>query len=123
LVIQKKVFKKSKFVFILIVHLNWSKQITEALSNGGMKMVEKFVKILAIATVVLMLTSSLALAGNVDGEITSVEGGVYTVKGADGKEYQIKQELAKDLDLKTGDMVEVYIEEAQPVKVKKKEKK
>jgi hypothetical protein len=85
-------------------------------------MVEKFTKVLAIAVVVLMVASSLALAGSVTGEVTTIEEGVYTIKGADGKEYQIKQELVKDLDLKTGDMVEIYIEEVRPVKVKKTEK-
>jgi hypothetical protein len=147
-----------------------------------MKMIKKFAKVLTITAAVLMVASSLALAGSMNGEIiaiegeiftvkgvdgteyqikkeliagkdlktgdavaieikeqkpvgakkyhdsvhaeiTTVEGGVYTVKGADGKEIQIKQELVKHLDLKTGDMVEVYMEKAEPAHVKKKAKK
>jgi hypothetical protein len=90
----------------------------------GMQMVEKFAKVLAIAVVVLMMASSLALAGDkVDAEVIKIEEGVYTVKGADGKEIEIKEELVKELDLKTGEMVVVYTEEAGPVKVERKEKK
>ena len=61
----------------------------------------------------------LSSANMVSAEVVKTEGGVYTVKGKDGKEIQIKQELVERFNPKTGEMVDVYMEGAAPVHVKK----
>jgi hypothetical protein len=61
----------------------------------------------------------LSSANMVPAEVVKTEGGVYTVKGKDGKEIQIKQELVQRFNPKTGEMVDVYMEGASPVHVKK----
>jgi hypothetical protein len=44
----------------------------------------------------------------------------FTIKGADGKTYEVEAESVVAEDLKTGDVVEYDIVEAKPVGVKKK---
>jgi cold shock CspA family protein len=50
------------------------------------------------------------------------EADVFTIKGSDGKTYQVEAASVVAEDLKTGDMVEYDIVEAKPVKVQKKAK-
>ena len=85
-------------------------------------MLKKTLKMLMVALVVLSLAAPLALAEPVKGEVVAAEGGTYTVTDYNGKEYKITEDLAVGLDLQTGDMVEMEMQEAQPVKVKKAEK-
>jgi hypothetical protein len=61
----------------------------------------------------------LSSANMVSAEVVKTEGGVYTVKGKDGKEIQIKQELVQHFNPKTGETVDVYMEGASAVHVKK----
>lgn len=84
----------------------------------------KLMKTLTCALAVLFVVSTLALAGGAkaSGTITAVTKEVVTVKGADGKEYKIQAEKVVQENLKTGDIVEYEIIEAQPVNVKKKAK-
>ncbi len=86
-------------------------------------MLRKIVKMLMIALVVISLAAPLAFAEPVQGEVIGVEGGTYTVKDYNGKEYQITEDLAAGLNLQTGDLVEVELQEAQPASIKKVEKK
>lgn len=85
-------------------------------------MLKNIVKILMIALVVLSLAAPMAFADPVKGEVIAVEGGTYTVKDYNGKEYKITEDLAAGLSLQTGDVVEMELQEAQPVSVKKAEK-
>ncbi|MGA7877724.1 MAG: hypothetical protein WCA08_18840 [Desulfoferrobacter sp.] len=85
-------------------------------------MLKKIVKVLMVALVVLSLAAPVAFADPVKGEVVAVEGGTYTVKDYNGKEYKITEDLAAGLNLQTGDLVEMELQEAQPVKVKKAEK-
>jgi len=85
-------------------------------------MLKKTVKMLMIALVVLSLAAPMAFADPVKGEVIAVEGGSYTVKDYNGKEYKITEDLAAGLNLQTGDLVEMELQEAQPVNVKKAEK-
>jgi hypothetical protein len=64
----------------------------------------------------------LQLADSVPAELVETEGGVYTVKTKDGKEIQIKQELVEHFNPRTGEVVEVYMEEGEPVYVKNSKK-
>lgn len=84
-------------------------------------MLRKVFKVLLVALFVFSLAVPVVCAEPVKGEVIGVEGGTYTVKDHDGKEYQITEDLAVGLDLQTGDMVEMELQEAQPVKVKKAE--
>ena len=85
-------------------------------------MLKKIVKMLMIALVVLSLAAPMAFAEPLKGEVVAVEGGSYTVKDYNGKEYKITEDLAAGLNLQTGDLVEMELQEAQPVTVKKAEK-
>jgi len=81
-------------------------------------------KILTCALAVLFVTSTLALAQGMkaSGTITAVEKEVVTVKGADGKTWQIEATKVVQENLKTGDIVEYEIIEGKPINVKKKAK-
>lgn len=80
-------------------------------------------KVLTAALIVLVLAAPAFCAEPVKGEVVAIEGGTYTVKDYDGKVYKITEELAVGLNLQTGDVVEIELEQAQPAKVKKVEKK
>lgn len=80
-------------------------------------------KVLMAALIVLALAAPAFCAEPVKGEVVAIDGGTYTVKDYNGKVYKITQELAVGLNLQTGDLVEVELEQAQPAKVKKLEKK
>jgi hypothetical protein len=84
----------------------------------------KLMKILTCALAVLFVTSTLALAQamKASGTITVVQKEFVTVKGADGKTWQIAAEKVVQENLKTGDIVEYEIIEGKPVNVKKKAK-
>jgi len=84
---------------------------------------KKAIRVLMVALIVLSLAAPAVFAESAKGEIIAVEGGTYTVKDYNGKEYKITQELVMGLNLQTGDLVEVELEQAKPVKVKKVEKK
>jgi len=86
-------------------------------------MLKKMIKVLMIALVVLTLAAPLAFAEPVKGEVIAVEGGTYTVKDYNGKEYKLTEDLVTGLNLQTGDVVQMELDEAKPVKVKKAEKK
>jgi hypothetical protein len=83
---------------------------------------KRSVGVLLVTLMVLFLSAPFALAEEQTGTIIIIDEqqGVYTVKGDDGKEYQITQELVVGMDLQTGDTVIMEIEEATPVKVRKK---
>jgi predicted outer membrane protein len=85
-------------------------------------MYHKFMKTLAWALAVLVLTSTLALAGGqkMTGTIVAVATEVVTVKGADGNTYQIEAARVIAENLKTGDVVEYDIVEGKVVNLKKK---
>ena len=80
-------------------------------------------KVLMAVLIVLALAAPAFCAEPVKGEVIAIEGGTYTVKDYNGKEYKITNDLAMGLNLQTGDLVEVELQEAQPAKVKKVEKK
>ena len=83
----------------------------------------KLMKILTCALAVLFVTSTLALAqGKASGTITAMEKEVVTVKGADGKTWQIEAARVVQENLKTGDIVEYEIVEGKLLNVKKKAK-
>jgi len=85
-------------------------------------MLKNVLKVFLAALFVFSLAVPAVCAEPVKGEVILIEGGTYIVKDRDGKEYKITQELAVGLDLETGDMVEIELEQAQPVKVKEVEK-
>ena len=84
----------------------------------------KLMKILTCALAVLFVASTFALAQamKASGTITVVQKEFVTVKGADGKTWQIAAEKVVQENLKTGDIVEYEIIEGKPVNVKKKAK-
>jgi len=86
-------------------------------------MLKKVLKILMVAVVALSLAAPVALAEPIKGEVIAIEGGTYTVKDYDGKEYQITEELVTGLDLETGDIVQFDLQEAKPANVKEVPKK
>ena len=86
-------------------------------------------RVLALGTIalaVLLLASPAIYAGGAKsgGTIVAVdeETDVYTIKGDDGKTYEVTDVSVVAEDLKTGDMVEYDLIEAKPVNVKKKSK-
>ena len=83
-----------------------------------------FVRIGSICAAVLaglLLASTVSLAGeNTSGTIIAVAEDVVTLRGDDGKEYEIAVADVVSENLKTGDMVEYEIAEGAPVNVKKK---
>ncbi|MDY0042332.1 MAG: hypothetical protein RBS57_18640 [Desulforhabdus sp.] len=81
-------------------------------------MLKLVLRILLVALVALTLAAPVAFAEPIQGEVVVIEGGTYTVKDRDGKEYQITQELVTGLDLETGDIVQFELEEAKPVNIK-----
>lgn len=85
-------------------------------------MLKKILKVLMVALIALSLAAPVALAEPIKGEVVAVEGGTYTVKDYDGKEYQITEDLATGLDLQTGDVVQFELQEAKPANVQKVEK-
>lgn len=85
-------------------------------------MVKKILKVLMVALIALSLAAPIALAEPIKGEVVVVEGGTYTVKDYDGKEYKITEDLATGLNLQTGDVVQFELQEAKPANVKKVEK-
>ena len=82
----------------------------------------KFTKALALALAVLFVTSTLALAGapKMTGTVVAVEKDVVSIKGADGKTYQIEAVTVVAEKLKTGDMVEYDFVEGKVQNAKKK---
>ena len=84
----------------------------------------KLMKILTCALAVVFVVTTLALAQGMkaSGTITVVQKEFVTVKGADGKTWQIAAEKVVQENLKTGDIVEYEIIEGKPVNVKKKAK-
>ena len=84
----------------------------------------KLMKTLTCALAVLFVASTLALAQGMkaSGTVTVVEKEVVTVKGADGKTWQIAAEKVVQENLKTGDIVEYEVIEGKPLNVKKKAK-
>jgi len=81
----------------------------------------RIVSICAVALAGLLLASTVSLAGeHTSGTIIAVAEDVVTIKGNDGKEYEIAVADVVAEDLKTGDMVEYEIAEGAPVNVKKK---
>jgi hypothetical protein len=85
-------------------------------------MYRKFMKTLACALAVLFLTSTLALAAGqkMSGTVVGVEKDVVSIKGADGKTYQIEAVKVVAENLKTGDMVEYELVEGKVQNAKKK---
>lgn len=81
-------------------------------------MLKNVLKVFLIALFVFSLAVPVVCAEPVKGEVVLFEGGTYTVKDRDGKEYKITEDLAVGLDLETGDLVEIELEDAKPVKVK-----
>jgi hypothetical protein len=81
-------------------------------------------KTVSCALAILFVTSTLALAGDQknSGVIVAVAKEVLTIKGADGKTYQIEAVRVIAEDLKTGDIVEYDIVEGKVVNLKKKKK-
>jgi hypothetical protein len=81
--------------------------------------------IAAALTIVLFISSALALAqpaqpAKPTGTVVAVETAVVKIKGADGKTYEVKMADVIEKNLKTGDMVEYEVIEGRPVKVAKK---
>ncbi len=86
-------------------------------------MFKNVMRFLMIALVVISLAAPIAFAeGPIKGEVIAAEGGTYTVKDYDGKEYQITEDLATGLNLQTGDVVQFELQEAKPANVQKLEK-
>ncbi len=75
---------------------------------------------------IVLAVSPLAFADDPkasdSGTVVVVVEEVATIKGTDGKTYQIKVADIMAEDLKTGDIVEYEIVEGKPVKAKKKAK-
>ncbi len=83
----------------------------------------KFTKALALALAVLFVTSTLALAASqkMTGTVVAVEKEVVSIKGADGKTYQIEALKVVAENLKTGDTVEYELVEGKVQNAKKKQ--
>ncbi|MCK8602882.1 hypothetical protein [Desulfoferrobacter suflitae] len=81
-------------------------------------MFTRVIRLLVVALAIVSLAAPATFAGGpIKGEIIAIEGGTYTVKDYDGKEYQISEELVTGLDLETGDVVQFELEEAEPVNI------
>lgn len=74
----------------------------------------------ALAGLLSASTVSLAAGESASGTIIAVDEEVVTVKGDNGKEYEIAVAEVVAEDLKTGDIVEYEIVEEKPIKVHKK---
>ena len=74
----------------------------------------------ALAGLLFASTVSLAAGESASGTVIAVDEEVATVKGDNGKEYEIAVTEVVAEDLKTGDIVEYEIVEEKPVKVHKK---
>lgn len=87
-------------------------------------MYRKLRKTLSCALAILFVASTLAFAGGQknSGVIVAVTEQVITIKGADGKTYEIEAAKVVAEDPKTGDLVEYEIVEGKPVNVNKKAK-
>jgi hypothetical protein len=85
-------------------------------------MMNRIFKVLMAALIVLALAAPAFCAEPVKGEVVAFEGGTYTVKDYNGKVYKITKDLAVGLNLQTGDLVEVELDEAQPTQAKKVKK-
>lgn len=87
-------------------------------------MYRKLMKTLSCALAILLVASTLAFAGGQknSGVIVAVTSEVITIKGADGKTYEIEAAKVVAEDPKTGDLVEYEIVEGKPVNVNKKAK-
>lgn len=87
-------------------------------------MYRKLMKIVSCALAMLLVASTLALAGGqkMSGIVVAVEKEIVVVKGADGTTYEVEAEKVVAEDLKTGDMVEYEVVEGEVVNVKKPEK-
>lgn len=85
-------------------------------------MFAKIGRMVTVALAIVLLSSTLSLAADAKstGTIVVVAEEVVTLKGADGKTYQVKVADVVAEDLKTGDMVEYEVIEGKPTKVKKK---
>jgi hypothetical protein len=79
-------------------------------------------KSLACALAVLLVTSTLALAAaqKMTGTVVAVEKDIVSIKGADGKTYQIEAVKVAAENLKTGDIVEYEFVEGKVQTAKKK---
>lgn len=88
-------------------------------------MYRKFMKTITCAFAILLVSSSLVLAAaqKGSGTVVAVAEKIVTIKGADGKTYEVAIEKVVAVDLKTGDAVEYEIIEGKPVNVNKAMKK
>ena len=88
-------------------------------------MYRKLMKTLSCALAILLVASTLAFAGGQKnaGVIVAVTAEVITIKGADGKTYEIEAAKVVAEDPKTGDLVEYEIVEGKVLNVKKAMKK
>jgi len=88
-------------------------------------MYRKFMKTITCVFAILLVSSTLALAAGqkASGTVVAVAEKAVTIKGADGKTFQIEVEKVAALNLKNGDLVEYEIIEGKPVNVNKAMKK
>ena len=84
-------------------------------------MYRKLMKALGCALAILFVASTLALAGGqkMSGTIVAVAAEVVTIKGPDGKTFEVTADKVVAEDLKTGDIVEYEVIEGAVVNVKK----
>ncbi len=84
----------------------------------------KFMKSLACALAVLLVTSTLALAAGqkMTGTVVAADAQIVKIQGADGKTYEIEAVKVVAENLKTGDTVEYEIVEGKVASAKKKAK-
>ncbi len=84
----------------------------------------KFMKSLACALAVLLVTSTLALAADqkMTGTVVAADAQIVKIQGADGKTYEIEAVKVVAENLKTGDTVEYEIVEGKVASAKKKAK-
>ncbi len=88
-------------------------------------MYRKLMKTVTWTLAILMVSSTLVLAGGMkaSGTVVGVAEKVVTIKGADGKTFEIAVEKVAALNLKTGDLVEYEIIEGKPANLSKGMKK
>ncbi len=82
----------------------------------------KFMKSLACALAVLLVTSTLSLAAGqkMTGTVVGADAQIVKIQGADGKTYEIEAVKVAVENLKTGDTVEYEIVEGKVASAKKK---
>lgn len=88
-------------------------------------MYRKLMKTVTWALAILMVSSTLVLAAGMkaSGTVVAVAEKVVTIKGADGKTFEIEAAQVAELNLKNGDLVEYEIIEGKPANLNKAMKK